>query len=265
MKASLQPPASPARIERFDRLDVLRGLALVWMTAYHFSFDLNWFGLIRQDFYNDPVWIAQRSAILSLFLISAGMGQGIAHAQGLRWPRFWWRWARIALAAVLVSIGSWLTFPKSWISFGVLHGMALMLPLTRGLLGTRMARRPWALALLGVLLIAAWPLGCAWLVQSGMPDLAAWLDSRWLYGIGWITHKPRTEDYVPLLPWWGVMLLGTALALRLLRGPYARALLTGPVPRPLRGLAVLGRWSLLYYLVHQPLLIGALEVWHWLH
>jgi uncharacterized membrane protein len=236
---------------------------MVWMTAYHFSFDLNWFGLIHQNLYHDPRWIAQRTAILSLFLLSAGMGQAIAQTQGQRWPRFWRRWARIALAAVLVSVGSWQAFPRSWISFGVLHGMALMLPLTRGLLGTRMGRWPWALALLGVLLIAAGPLGCAWLVQAGGPDLAAWLDSRWLYGIGWITHKPRTEDYVPLLPWWGVMLLGTALALWWLRGPTTRAWLTRPVPKPLRGLATLGRWSLLYYLLHQPVLIGALYVWQW--
>ncbi|MDR0479210.1 MAG: DUF1624 domain-containing protein [Burkholderiaceae bacterium] len=258
------PLAHPAPFERFGRLDALRGLALVWMTAYHFAFDLNWFGIIRQDFYRDPRWIAQRTVILSLFLIAAGMGQAIAQAQGQTWPRFWRRWAHIALAAALVSIGSWWVFPGSWISFGVLHGMALMLPLTRALLDARGARWPWALALLGALLIAAAPLGCGWLVQADAPTLAAWLDSRWLYGIGWITHKPRTEDYVPLLPWWGVMLIGAALALWLLRGPSARTLLTGPAPRFLRGLAALGRWSLLYYLLHQPVLIGALTLWQWL-
>ncbi|MDR2991840.1 MAG: DUF1624 domain-containing protein [Burkholderiaceae bacterium] len=249
---------------RWERLDALRGLALVWMTAYHFAFDLNWFGVIRQNFYRDPLWITQHVVILSLFLLTAGMGQAIAQAQGQRWPRFWRRWAQIALAAALVSLGSWWTFPRSWISFGVLHGMALMLPLTRALLGTRLARWPWALVLLGALLIAAGPLGCAWLVQVHPPALAAWLDSRWLYGIGWITHKPRTEDYVPLLPWWGVMLLGAALAQGLLRAPLTRSILSGPLPWPLRGLSVLGRWSLLYYLLHQPILIGALTVWQWL-
>jgi uncharacterized membrane protein len=59
------------------------------------------------------------------------------------------------------------------------------------------------------------------------------------------------------------MLLGTALALWWLRGSTTRAWLTGPVPKPLRGLVTLGRWSLLYYLLHQPVLIGALTVWQW--
>ena len=254
-------PLAPSP-SRWERLDALRGLALVWMTAFHFAFDLNWFGLIRQNFYRDPLWTTQRTLILSLFLLAAGMGQAIAQAQGQRWPRFWRRWARIALAAALVSLGSWWAFPKSWISFGVLHGMVLMLPLTRALLGSRLSRWPWALALLGVLLIAAGPLGSDWLVQAHRPALAAWLDSRWLYGIGWITHKPHTEDYVPLLPWWGVMLIGAALAQGLLRAPSGQALLAGPVLRPLRGLSMLGRWSLLYYLLHQPILMGALTLWH---
>jgi uncharacterized membrane protein len=269
MTRSTLSPAPHA--SRFDRLDALRGLALVWMTAYHFAFDLNWFGVIRQDFYRDPLWTAQRTAILSLFLLAAGMGQAIAQAQGQGWPRFWRRWAQIALAAALVSLGSWRAFPESWISFGVLHGMALMLVLTRVLLGTRLARWPWTLALLGALLIAAGPLGSGWLTQSHSPALAAWLDSRWLYGIGWITHKPRTEDYVPLLPWWGVMLIGAALAQGMLRAlskqerlrtPPTPSWLTGRVPSLLRWLPALGRWSLLYYLLHQPILIGALTAWH---
>ena len=45
-----------AAAARHDRLDALRALALLWMTGYHFAFDLNHFGHIRQNFYQDPVW-----------------------------------------------------------------------------------------------------------------------------------------------------------------------------------------------------------------
>ena len=91
---------------RFDTLDALRGLAMVWMTAFHFSFDLNQFGYIKQDFYHDPLWTWQRTLIVSLFLFCAGLGQAIAVSQGQSWPRFWRRWAQVLGCALLVSLGS---------------------------------------------------------------------------------------------------------------------------------------------------------------
>src|SRR5207244_2966870 len=46
---------------RYDTIDALRGAAIVWMTVFHFCFDLNHFGWIRQDFYRDPAWTLQRT------------------------------------------------------------------------------------------------------------------------------------------------------------------------------------------------------------
>lgn len=141
MSAAPVAPAAPAL--RHARIDALRGVAMLWMAAFHLSFDLNHFRLIpRQNFYTDPFWTWQRVFIVSIFLFCAGLGQAVAtQRRGARLDaRFWRRWAQIAACAALVSAGSWLMFPRSWISFGVLHGIALMLialhllaPLRRGL------------------------------------------------------------------------------------------------------------------------------------
>jgi len=230
------PTAVADTTPRSDRLDALRGLAIVWMAAFHFSFDLNHFGWIRQDFYRDPVWTWQRTAIVSLFLFCAGGGQAFAVLAGQGAGRFWKRWAQVAGCALLVSLGSWLMFPGSWISFGVLHGIAVMLLLLR--LG--LARLP-NLILLGLAMLAV---AAPWLVQ------APFFDTRWTNWTGLVTHKPDTEDYVPVLPWLGVMLLGFVVT-------RARPQLwAGAAPRPL---ALLGRWSLSFYMVHQPVLIGVLR------
>ena len=251
-QATSRPVLAPARI---DAIDALRGAAMLWMTAFHFSFDLHQFGLIsRQNFYLDPFWTLQRLCIVSLFLFCAGLGQAAAGAAPVGWPsrasRFWRRWAQVAGCAVLVSLGSMWMFPHSWISFGVLHGLALMLLLLR-LLPSRL-RQP-----LPLLLLAALALLLPQFVAAG------WFDSRWTNWIGLVTRKPQTEDYVPLLPWLGVVCIGLVAGQALLaRRP---AWLMAPLPRALQPLAALGRWSLSYYMLHQPVLIGSLMAWRALH
>jgi uncharacterized membrane protein len=68
----------PGDLGRLDRIDLLRAAAMLWMTVYHFCFDLNHFGFIEQNFYRDPFWTWQRTAIVSLFLFTAGLSQAVA-------------------------------------------------------------------------------------------------------------------------------------------------------------------------------------------
>ena len=42
------PAAAPSI--RYDRIDALRGVAIVWMAALHFAFDLSHFGFTQQNF-----------------------------------------------------------------------------------------------------------------------------------------------------------------------------------------------------------------------
>ncbi len=236
----------PAR--RFDSIDALRGLAIVWMTLFHFCFDLNHFGWLRQDFYNDPFWTWQRSAIVSLFLLCAGLGQAVAVDQRQDARRFWKRWAQVAACAVLVSIGSWFVFPRTFIYFGVLHGIALMLIVVRFTSGG--GRWLWVAGALAIgMKFAAEQAHALW------PALDV-LNTRPLNWLGLVSRKPQTEDYVPLVPWLGVMWWGMAAGQWLLR--HRRAALQRPIPRAAAPLAWLGRWSLSWYMLHQPILFGIL-------
>ena len=237
-----RPVAAPAAVssERYERLDALRGVAIVWMVAFHFAFDLNHFHFIRQNFYADPVWTVQRTCIVSLFLFCAGVGQSVAWHLGQGWPRFWRRWVRVAVCAGLVTLGSWWMFPRSFISFGVLHGIAVILIIVR-------FTTSWG--------AWRWPLG---LVAIVLPKLVGdpFFDTRWTNWVGLVTHLPVTEDYAPVLPWLGVVWWGAAATDWLLA--HRPSLLARPLPRVARPLAVLGRWSLSFYMLHQPVLIGVL-------
>jgi uncharacterized membrane protein len=244
-------PDTPAAA-RFDAIDALRGVAVVWMSIYHFCFDLNHFGYLKQNFYLDPFWTWQRTAIVSLFLFTAGLGQAIAVHQGQSWQRFWRRWGQVAACAVLVTAGSYWMYPQSFIYFGVLHGMAVMLLIVR--------------------LTAGWG-GWLWVLGGAaiaMQFIAFYGHSIWAGGgflneksfnwLGLISRKPITEDYVPLIPWLGVMWWGMASGTWALRQrpQWFKPAPGGDRGPAIRGLAWLGRWSLSYYMLHQPVLIGLL-------
>jgi uncharacterized membrane protein len=239
--ASLQNP-------RLDTVDALRGLAMVWMTVFHFCFDLSHFSYIHTDFYNDPFWTLQRSMIVSMFLFCAGIGQTLARGQGQSWGHFGRRWLQIAGCALLVTLGSYLMFPRGFIYFGILHGMAVMLIIARMTAGW--GRWLWLLgAMIGLLY------GCMPWLHAAWPGLEVF-NSPLLNWLGLVSRKPATEDYAPLVPWLGVMWLGVATGQWLQR--HHPQWLQQELPRVLRPLVGLGRWSLSYYMLHQPVLIGLL-------
>jgi uncharacterized membrane protein len=153
---------------------------------------------------------------------------------------------------VLVSLGSRAMFPTSWIYFGVLHGMAVMLVVCR--FTASWGRWLWLAGALAVVLGQVAPQLHALWPQMSLFNAPA---LNWL---GLVDQKPITEDYVPVLPWLGVMWWGVAAG----QWALARGWLQAGGPRPARWwsvgatLAWIGRWSLSWYMVHQPLLIGLL-------
>ena len=224
---------------RIEGIDTLRGLAIVAMIAYHFTFDLRYFGVVRADFENDPYWLGARAAIVSSFLLLVGVSLVLARECNVPTARFARRVALIALCALAATIGSYVVFPERFIYFGILHCIAVASVLARPLAG-----RP-ALALpLGVTAIAA-----------GLVLSHPFFDTRATSWIGFNTVKPATEDFVPLFPWLGVVLLGIALGNGLVRRDFAPVALLARAPKALRWL---GRHSLVVYMLHQPMLLGVL-------
>ncbi|MCZ4346890.1 heparan-alpha-glucosaminide N-acetyltransferase [Devosia neptuniae] len=227
---------------RFAVIDIARGMAIIAMVAYHFCWDLSFFRFIAPDVGRDPEWVVIARSILAVFLALVGVGLVLGHGSGIRWHSFWRRWAFVVLGALAITIGTWLVFPDGFVYFGVLHAIALF-----SLLGLAFVRAPLWLVIVVAVAVIALPFLYADALFNAKPY--SW--------IGFWQVPPPTNDLVPLFPWFGAVLVGIIAARIVLASSLATKLAAiRPQGRLANTLAFAGRWSLLIYLLHQPILLA---------
>jgi len=236
-------PTSPA--PRLQLVDALRGFAVAQMIVYHFIYDLAYFGWLDLVMTRDQPWVAWRTAIVTQFLLLVGVSLVLRTSFKPSTVDFWKRWAQIAAAALLVSVGSWLVFGPRLIYFGILHFVAAALLIARPLL-----RLGAANILLGAVCVFV---GLTWTNE--------FFNTPPANIVGFMTFKPRTEDYVPLFPWIGIVLIGAGAAAQWQRAQWRIPNALKPLnQRAPHWLLFLGTWALTVYLVHQPILLGAMTL-----
>lgn len=235
---------APRESSRLAIVDIARGVALMAMFIYHFAYDLSNFRLIETDIVAEPGWRLFARGIAGTFLTIVGFSLVLATRKGLDLTAYLKRLAMVAGAAILVTLGTWRFMPGDYIFFGILHHVAvasvLALPFLR-------------LPVVAVALAAV--------VAFALPSFVAHplLDQPWAHWLGFSRAPIQTADFVPVFPWFGCVLSGIVLA-RLILPHLAGSAIAGwrPGNKATRIVAWGGRHSLLVYLVHQPLFIGAL-------
>ncbi len=207
------------------------------MVAYHTAYDLQHFYSWDIDVFSGG-WKMLQLTVASLFLLLVGASSSISHRHPLK------RFIKIGAAALFVSIATYIIDPETYVRFGILHLIAVsavILPPLRRL--------------------------NAWLIVPGIAlilprDLIASIDidSSFLIPFGIRLDGFTTVDYFPIVPWFGVILMGCGIG-HLLFTRYANRKIFRLEAGKLRSLEALswpGRHSLLLYLIHQPIIIGLL-------
>ena len=238
------PSHIPSHSKRIEAIDVARGMALVAMAIYHFTWDLEFFGYVEQGTTAFGGWRLFARCIASSFLALVGISLYLAHGNGVRWPAFLRRMAMVAGAAVAITLVTRLAVPSGFIFFGILHEIAVA-----SLLGLAFLRLPAIVTLASAALVIAAP----YFARSALFDHPA----LWWLGLSGITL--RSNDYVPVFPWFGPVLIGIALAQIATWLGITEQLAAIRLPR-FRLLQFIGRHSLAFYLIHQPVLIGCVWV-----
>lgn len=218
---------------RIGELDFTRGFCILAMIAVHLIYDLT-------EIY--PVFSAYPPMFLLLkdgggtvfFLIS-----GISATLGRRHLR---RGVMVLGCGMLVSAVTVLA-GFAPIRFGVLHALGVCM------LCWEVFQKASLRTLAG--------LGIAF-VFTGWLFEAVIVASPWLYPLGLVSPAFESADFFPLFPYLGYFLLGSLLGRKLY--PSRKSLLTCSFSSPFsRFFCFCGRHSLLLYLIHQPVLMIAIE------
>ena len=227
---------------RIELLDLARGLALFAMASYHFSWNLEQFGYLEPATTTTGLFKAYARSIAGSFLFLAGVSLMLAHGTGLRPRAFAKRLVMVGGAAALITLVTFFATPDSFIYFGILHSIA-----AASVIGIAFLRLP------GLITIVA---GIACLT---LPHFYrdAYFNPVWINWIGLFTIPPRSNDFVPLMPWLGSFLIGMGCTkIAMTTGVTARLAAIGTGAHAAsRATRFCGRHSLAFYLVHQPVLI----------
>ncbi len=226
-------------MSRIIEVDMARGLAVVLMIVYHLAFDLYYFRMAGINIF-EPHWVALQRLIGTGFLLLVGISIVLSERRNKEgYTHHLKRAAKLGIVALLITLATWIYPHTAFIKFGVIHAIAactLIAPLLM-----RLGRLNLVLATL--------------LIAGGFFIGEIHTDNPYLFWIGLTTNDYQALDHYALIPWLGVVLAGMTI------GPYVMEKLDQRKKRQDEAgefLALLGRNSLMIYLIHQPILIATL-------
>lgn len=233
---------------RYYLVDALRGLALINMVLYHFSYDI--FVIYGQS----PDWLGSTAAFLWQqgicwsFILISGFSWRFGAANSLK------RGLLLNGLGLLITAVTWLAIPDEVILFGILNfigcGVLLTIPFSKS--GEKIPPLLGA----GICLIL---FALTYHIQKGYLQIGGEilrLPDGLYSGIFTILGFPGpgfySSDYFPILPWIFLYWTGWFLYPVFMKSKGIRSLLSVRIPL----LSVIGRKTIWVYVLHQPILMG---------
>jgi len=232
---------------RFWEIDFFRGLAIIIMIFFHVFYALYYFDVLTFNIFKST-WIYLAISGFSIFFILVGISLTLSYSKNIinhksKSQIFYHNLRRglmIFCWGLLITVITWFFIREDYVIFGVLHFIGISIIIAYPFLRLKY----WNI-LFGIIIILI-----------GLSLRAFSFDLPWLLWLGFRPHNFFTVDYFPLLPHFGIILIGIALG-NIFYENYRRNYSIPDLSKYLgmKFFCFLGRHSLVIYLLHQPILI----------
>jgi uncharacterized membrane protein len=235
---------------RFWEIDLLRGIAIIMMVLYHLLYNLHYFAQYNINVYSGFwMYFARVTATMFIFLVGVSLSVSFSRTKKIHkggnklFIKYFRRGFKVFSWGLIITLVTRIFLGNAFVIFGILHLIGISIILAYPFLKLRF----WNL-LIGFLCIF----------------LGAYLKgfSFGFYWLSWLGFRPAqfySVDYFPLLPWFGVVLIGIFFGNSLYSDNSRRFQLVDLSSfSGIKAFCFLGKHSLLIYLLHQPLIIAVL-------
>lgn len=239
------------KTNRFIELDLLRGIAISLMIFGHILWDLEYFNLLNMD---KTLYSTLQKIVPQLFFLLVGMSLIISikrktfesqKEENKYLKHIIKRGIKIFSLGMIITALSLFLIPNRPVIFGVLHCIGLSIIISTIFLKYRKHNLIFATILIYIGMIINQ-------TTISNPTFLHFITGFRIEGIWQITI-----DYFPLLPWFGICILGISIGDLLYCGDKRMFKIPDLSKyRPAKILSWIGQHSLLIYLLHQPIIAG---------